>query len=157
MNSTTSSVEKKCPSFPSTVCDGNILLELRRTITLAAVEFDWLVQAKQGLPVKNATQEAIRGLSQSLNQWIEKSGLGVTKKPSVAPGLLSMFAETFRGEGAQVNTIDDLVPLIKKRAELLTKASQGEDLSEVDFQKMRDFCISLSKNASRVWNTFYEC
>lgn len=118
---------------------------LPRIAAQAAVEFDWLIQDKQGQPVANASYEAINTLSLLLSRSIGKH-LDADSKAFVDSGGLNLFAKAYNDshKSRPVKTRQDLALAITQ----LTQSLHGMGSDADVLVRMRAFGVALSKYAA---------
>lgn len=123
---------------------------LPRIAAQAAVEFDWLVQDKQGRPVANASRESISTLSLLLSESLGNTQLDADNKAFVDSGGLNLFAKAYNDSHKThpVKTREELASAITQLTESLRKARQEGEIQEDVLVRLRAFCVALSEYAA---------
>ena len=121
---------------------------LPRTAARAAVEFDWLIQAKHGTGTADRSRESIAFLAELLSGSIGGGQEG--EKGFVDSGGLNLFAKAYNeaNRNQPVNAHDELFSAIKQVTGALENARQNNEIDETVLARMRDFCVALSNYAA---------
>ena len=128
---------------------------LPRIAAQAAVEFDWLIQAKHGQFTGELSRESIRKLSQLLSNSIGK--VKFDNKGFVDSLGLSVFTKAYNESyNHPVKTQDGLVSAIRELTSELDKANRGAELEEEVLKKMLDFCVALSEYTATYREMLYD-
>lgn len=122
---------------------------LPRTAAQAAVEFDWLIQAKHGGTTGNRSRESITFLGELLAGSLVSDQQG-GEKAFVDSAGLSLFAKAYN-ESNQAHPLkarQELIAAVGQITASLEKARQNAEIDENTLVRMRDFCVALSNCAS---------
>jgi len=131
---------------------------LPHTAARAAVEFDWLIQAKRGALAASRSRESIGLLDEILSGSIGRVQNGAEKeKTFVDSGGLTLFAKAYNeaNRDRPVAADAELLSAIAKVTGALQKAHQNAQIDENELTQMRDFCVALSDHAAAYRESVY--
>jgi len=117
---------------------------------MAAVEFDWLIQMKQGREIRHFTNRSIVDLGVLLGDPIGRDAL----YSEVGMHILGRVYNSLN-EDSPVRTIEELRVVLVPIAASLKKAHDGADLEERELVFLRKFCLELSKKTSEWLDAVY--
>lgn len=123
---------------------------LPRIAAQAAIEFDWIIQGKQGQPVPDASRKSINTLYLLLGGSLGGTQLDADSKGFVDSGGLHLLAKAYNEshKARPVKTREELASAIMQLTESLRKARHESEIQEDVLAKMRDFCVALSEYAA---------
>lgn len=132
---------------------------LPRIAAMAAVEFDWLIQAAQR-PAKakpSVSHKSINGLWSLLSDSPGETPHSVESRAFHDSLGLHFFAQAYNHiPHPPVTTREDLLPAVTELTEALHKAHEGKALDQDVLEKLKAFCIGLSRYASAYRKMIYD-
>jgi len=149
---------KTCEIWPPTI-RWWLGRHFRGMIVHAAVELDWLAQAKQGKPYARATRSEVEQLYRTLSRPNSEKDPKITADFWIANQIADAYREAY---GPLLQTNAAYTAARSRVTEDLRRASQGgENMSRVEVKRLMNFCISLHTQMERwtytVFQPTYRC
>lgn len=123
---------------------------LPRAAAQAAVEFDWILQARRGNRVPQQTLESIKDLSELISESVQTIKPSGEIKALVDSAGLSLLARAYNASNRNhpLKNREELASAIVQLTDSLNKAGEEGESDEDVLERMKEFCIALSTYAS---------